>query len=126
VDARLFWKALAVQTAAVMLLFLVLVALPLPEGFFEDAGFATGPLAWIVCTLVTAHVLSLRPARAFAAAALGGIAGVAAFLTIGHTAGLVAALVTFAACCAATRFVGSFDRGDGIRTRDPRRERPVS
>ena len=99
-DARLFGKALAVQTAAVLLLFAVLVALPLPKGFFEDWGFASGPIAWSVCTLATARVLSLRSARAFAAAALGGIAGVAAFLAIGHTAGIVAGLLTFAASCA--------------------------
>jgi hypothetical protein len=101
VDARLFWKALAVQTAAIVLLFAILVALPLPKGFFEDFGFATGPLAWILCSFVTARVLTLPSATAIAAAALGGLAGVAFFLAIGHTAGLVAGLLGFAVTCAA-------------------------
>jgi hypothetical protein len=119
----MFWKALAVQTAAVMALFLMLVALPLPKGFFEDAGFATGPLAWILCSFATARILSLPTATAVIAASLGGLAGVVAFLAINHTAGLVGGLLAFAASCGAKP---SFDRGDGIRTRDPRRERPVS
>jgi hypothetical protein len=96
VDARLFWKALAVQTAAIALLFAILVALPLPKGFFEDFGFATGPLAWVVCSLATARILSLPPVTAVAAAALGGLVGVGFFLAIGHTAGIVAALLVFA------------------------------
>ena len=37
-NSRLFWKALAVQAAAVAVLFGVLVALPLPDDFFEDVG----------------------------------------------------------------------------------------
>jgi hypothetical protein len=123
VDFRTFWKALAVQTGAVMALFLVLVALPLPKDFFEDYGFATGPLAWILCTFATARLVPLPLRRASLAAAIGGMAGVAAFLAIGHTTGIVAGLLSFAACCGWSRVL---DRGDGIRTRDPRRERPVS
>jgi hypothetical protein len=99
VDARLFWKALAVQTTAIALLFAILVALPLPKGFFEDFGFATGPLAWMLCCFVTARVLRRPSATAIAAAALGGLAGVALFLAIGHTAGLVAGLLGFAVTC---------------------------
>jgi hypothetical protein len=99
VDARLFWKALAVQTAAIALLFAVLVALPLPKGFFEDAGFATGPIAWILCSFATARILSLPTSVAVGATALGGLAGVAAFLAINHTAGIVAGLLVFAAGC---------------------------
>jgi hypothetical protein len=126
VDARLFWKALAVQTAAVVLLFAILVALPLPEHFFKDAGFATGPLAWAICSFATARILSLPATTALAAALLGGLAGVVAFVAINHSAGMIAALLAFAVCCSATRVRRSLDRGDGIRTRDPRRERPVS
>jgi hypothetical protein len=60
------------------------------------------------------------------AALFGGLAGVLAFAAINHTAVMIAALVAFAAWCGLTRVGGSLDRGDGIRTRDPRRERPVS
>lgn len=100
---RSFWKALAVQTAAIALLFAILVALPLPKGFFEDAGFATGPLAWILCSFATARILSLPATTAVAAAALGGLAGVAFFLAIDHTAGIVAGLLAFAAGCGSLR-----------------------
>ena len=122
-SVRLFWKALAVQTAAVVLLFAILVALPLPDGFFEDAGFATGPLAWALCSFATARILSLPGLTVAVAALLGGFAGLFGLVVIGHTAGMVAALLVFATCCGAASL---FDRGDGIRTRDPRRERPVS
>jgi hypothetical protein len=125
-EARLFFKALVVQTAAVVLLFAILVALPLPERFFEDAGFATGPIAWAICSFATARLLSLPATTVLPAALLGGLAGVLAFAAINHTAGMIAALLAFAAWCGLTRVGGSLDRGDGIRTRDPRRERPVS
>ena len=45
VNARLFWKALAVQAVALIVLFAVLVALPFPDDFFERWGAVTGPLA---------------------------------------------------------------------------------
>jgi hypothetical protein len=100
VDVRLFGKALAVQTGAVALLFAVLLALPLPEDFFEDAGFATGPLGWAACSVVTARVLSLTPALAVSAAVAGGLAGAVAFVAINHGVGMVAALLSFAAVSA--------------------------
>lgn len=99
-DLRLFGKALAVQTAAIALLFAILVALPLPNGFFEDAGFATGPAGWILCSFATARILSLPAVTTLAAATLGGLAGIVAFLTIGHAAGMVAGLLAFAVACA--------------------------
>ena len=53
----LFWKALLVQALLVGALFGVLVALPLPQDFFRDFGFVTGPLAWILCSVGTARIL---------------------------------------------------------------------
>ena len=58
-ELRLFGKALAVQAAWVFVLFAVLIALPLPEHFFEDAGFVTCPVAWSICPLATARIVSL-------------------------------------------------------------------
>ena len=103
VNARLFWKALAVQAVALIVLFAVLVALPLPDDFFERWGAVTGPLAWLACALVTGRLLRLP----LAAAIGGGVAGAVVFLVASHTAGMVAALLVFAACCGAGLTAGS-------------------
>jgi hypothetical protein len=100
VDSALFWKALGVQAAAVAVLFGVLVALPLPDDFFEDVGFVVGPLAWIACSVVTARVLHLPLAFALFAALAGGVAGAIVLVVAGHLPGMVAALLVFGASCA--------------------------
>jgi hypothetical protein len=100
VNSRLFWKALAVQAAAVAVLFGVLVALPLPDDFFEDYGIFVGPLAWLACSLVTARVLAIPLAFVVFAAVAGGVAGGLVMLAAKHWMGMVAALLVFAASCA--------------------------
>jgi hypothetical protein len=100
VDSRLFWKALAVQAVTVLVLFGVLVALPLPDDFFEDVGFVVGPLAWLACSLVTGRVLRLPVAFVLFAALAGGVAGAIVLLAASHWPGMVAALLVFAASCA--------------------------
>jgi hypothetical protein len=92
-----------VQALAVAVVFGVLVALPLPHDFFEDYGWATGPLAWIACSLVTARVLSLPIGFVLFAALAGGVAGAIVFVVANHMAGLIAGLLVFAASC------GSYD-----------------
>ncbi|MBN1529120.1 MAG: hypothetical protein JW895_08665 [Thermoleophilaceae bacterium] len=99
-NSRLFWKSLAVQAVAVLLLFGVLVALPLPDDFFEDFGFVVGPLAWLACSAVTARVLQLPLAVALFAAVAGGVAGAIVLVVASHWAGMVAALLVFGASCA--------------------------
>jgi hypothetical protein len=99
VNVRLFWLALAVQAAAVAALSGLLVALPLPDGFFEDWGFLTGPAAWAGCALVTARVLSLPPGYVLFAALAGGVAGALVFLATSHWPGVGAGLLVFAASC---------------------------
>ena len=98
-DARIFLRALAVQAACVLVLF-ALLALTVPDGFFEDYGAVSGPAAWIVCSAITWRILSLPAVTVVLAAIAGGLAGVAAFVVVGHSAGLVAALLAFAASCA--------------------------
>jgi hypothetical protein len=100
VDTRLFWRALAVQAIAVAVVTAVLVALPLGDGFFEDWGFLTGPLAWLGCSLVTARVLSLPVPFVLFAAVAGGVAAAIVLLVVSHWPGLVAGLLVFAASCA--------------------------
>lgn len=98
-NSRLFWKALAVQALVVGGVFGVLVALPLPEDFFEDMGFVVGPVAWLACSLVTARVLGLPPSFVLFAALAGGVAGAIVLLVASHWAGMAAALLVFAASC---------------------------
>jgi hypothetical protein len=99
VNARLFWKALGVQTAVVAVVFAVLVALPLGDDLFEDWGFVVGPIAWLGSSLVTARALSLPLAYVLFSAVAGGVAGEIVLLVASHWAGLVAALLVFAASC---------------------------
>ena len=74
VDRSILWRAAAVQAMAVALLSVVL-AVTLGKAFFEDWGWLAGPGAWIVCSLVTARVLSLPLARTVLGAALAGTPG---------------------------------------------------
>jgi hypothetical protein len=102
VNARLFWKSLVVQ-AAVLAVPFVLLALTLDRGFFEDWGWLTGPVVWLLASLVTARVLSLPLGYTLFSAAAGGVAGAIVFLLASHAAGMVAGLLVFAASC------GSYD-----------------
>ncbi len=122
-NVRLFWKALVVQ-AAVLAVPFVLLALTVDRSFFEDWGWLTGPLVWLAASAVTARLLSLPLPYALFSAVAGGVAGAIVLLAASHGAGMVAALLVFAASCGSHD--AEADRGDGIRTRDPRRERPVS
>ena len=97
---RLFWSALLLQAAAVAAVSGLLIALPLSDDFFEDAGFAIGPLVWLVCSLVTARLLSLPVGLAIFAALAGGVAGTIVMLATSHWPGVAAALLVFAASCA--------------------------
>ena len=100
-NTGLFWRALAVQAAAVVVLAGILIALPLGDDFFDDYGFVAGPVAWLVASLVTARVLSLPAGLALFSALAGGVAATIVMLVASHWPGLVAGLLVFAASCAA-------------------------
>jgi len=102
VNSRLFWRSLLVQGAIVAVLFSVL-ALLLPDDFFDDWGFLVGPLAWIACSLFTARLLPLPLSFVLFAALAGGVAATIVLLVVNHWAGLIAGLLVFAASC------GSYD-----------------
>jgi hypothetical protein len=97
---KLFWLALLVQGLAVAAVSGLLIALPLPDDFFEDVGFVTGPLAWVLCALLTGRVLALPSGFVLFAAVAGGVAGTIVFLVASHWPGVVAGLLVFAASCA--------------------------
>jgi hypothetical protein len=102
VNVRLFWKALGVQ-AVVLAVPFVLLALTVDRSFFEDWGWLTGPLVWLAAAVVTARILSLPLPYALFSAVAGGVAGAIVLLAASHGAGMVAALLVFAASC------GSYD-----------------
>ena len=101
-NARLFWKALAVQAVVVAIPFAIL-ALALDESFFEDWGWLVGPVIWLACSAITGRILSLPLAYVLFSAVAGGVAGVIVMLATSHLPGLLAALLVFAASC------GSYD-----------------
>jgi hypothetical protein len=102
VNARLFWKSLAVQAVAVAIPFAAL-GLALDKDFFEDWGWAVGPVVWLASSLVTARILALPIGYALFSAVAGGVAGLLVMLATSHLAGMGAALLVFAASC------GSYD-----------------
>jgi hypothetical protein len=102
VNARLFWKALAVQALVVAIPFAILGA-ALSDDFFEDWGWLAGPVVWLACSLVTARILDIPLAYVLFSAVAGGVAGLLVMLATSHWAGMVAALLVFAASC------GSYD-----------------
>jgi hypothetical protein len=102
VNARLFWKSLVVQAVAVAIPFAIL-GLALDRDFFEDWGWAVGPVVWLACSLVTARVLALPLGYVLFSAVAGGVAGLLVMLATSHLPGMGAALLVFAASC------GSYD-----------------
>jgi hypothetical protein len=101
-NARLFWKALAVQAIVVAVPF-ALLGLALHDDFFEDWGWVVGPVVWLAASVVTGRILALPLAYALFSAAAGGVAGLLVMLATSHLPGLLAGLLVFAASC------GSYD-----------------
>jgi hypothetical protein len=102
VNARLFWKSLAVQAVVVLIPF-ALLGLALERDFFEDWGWLVGPVVWLACSVLTARFLSLPLGYVLFSALAGGVAGLVVFLATSHLPGMIAALLVFAASC------GSYD-----------------
>jgi hypothetical protein len=96
------WRSALLQLLAVAALSIAL-ALALPHDFFEDWGWLTGPLAWLLCAAFTARVLALPLGPTLLGALLAGLPSLL-FVVIGaHWAGAVVAIALFALWCARLR-----------------------
>jgi hypothetical protein len=91
-----------VQAVVVAIPFAIL-GLALSEDFFEDWGWLVGPVVWLGCSLITARILNIPLAYVLFSAVAGGVAGEIVMLVATHWAGMIAALLVFAASC------GSYD-----------------
>jgi hypothetical protein len=99
VDSEILWRVAVVQVVAVAVLSLVL-ALLLPGGFFDDFGWLTGPLAWLLCAWFTARVVGLPVEPVLARAVLAGIPSLPFVLLGAHWLGAAVAVAAFALLCA--------------------------
>ena len=93
-DASLALRAGAVQGLLVAAVFATLVALPLPEGFFQSYGVLAGPTAWLVCALATTRILRLGTRIGATAAVAGALAAVLVGL-LNHDFGTIVAVLAF-------------------------------
>jgi hypothetical protein len=97
VNSGRFWRAALLQLIVVAIPFAIL-AITVSHDFFEDYGFAVGPILWVACSLVTGRLLGLPLAFSLFCAAAGGVAAVLVLLVFGHEVGIVAGIAVFAAC----------------------------
>jgi hypothetical protein len=98
VNVGLFWKSLALQAILVAVPFAIL-ALALDKSFFEDYGWAVGPVVWLGCSVLTARLLDIPASYVVFSAVAGGVAGLLVMLATSHIAGMAVALLVFAASC---------------------------
>ena len=105
-----------VQAIVVAIPFAIL-GVALSDDFFEDWGWLVGPVVWLGCSLVTARILEIPLAYVLFSAVAGGVAGLIVMLVAGHLAGMVAALLVFAASCGQLRPAARGRSGRGGRLR---------
>lgn len=101
-DTTTLWRSALLQLLAVAALSIAL-AVALPHSFFEDWGWLSGPLAWLLCAALTARVLALPTPPTLLGALLAGLPSLL-FVALGaHWAGAVVAVGLFALWCARLR-----------------------
>jgi hypothetical protein len=98
-DTSLLWRSALVQLVAVGLLFVIL-ALALPESFFETWGWLTGPVAWMGCAAITARVLKLDLNETLLGALLAGLPSALGVIVGLHDVGGIVSIILFALWCA--------------------------
>jgi hypothetical protein len=98
-NRSILWRAAAAQVVLVAVISLAL-ALALPDSFFDDWGWLTGPAAWLGCAAITAWALRLPVPAVMLGAALAGIPSAVAVLAGVHWLGVAIAVAAFATWCA--------------------------
>jgi hypothetical protein len=98
-DRSILWRAAIAQVLLVTAISLVL-ALTLPDSFFDDWGWLTGPAAWLGCAAITAWALDLPVRGVMLGALLAGVPSAVAVLAGVHWLGVAIAIAAFAAWCA--------------------------
>jgi hypothetical protein len=97
-DRSVGWRAALLQAFFVAAV-AVLLAVALPQSFFEDWGWLAGPAAWAACGLVVGAVLRL-PARAvLVGAALAGVPMLLGVAVGVHWLGAPLGLAVFGVWC---------------------------
>ena len=97
-DRSILWRAAAAQVLLVAATSLLL-ALALPDSFFDDWGWLAGPAAWLGCAALTAWALRLPVRGVMLGALLAGIPSAVAVLAGVHWLGVAIAVAAFAAWC---------------------------
>lgn len=93
-DWGIAWRALVSQAIVVAILGAA-TGLTLSHEFFESWGWAVGPLAWLVATLVTIAVWKLPFWPTIFGAVVAGLVSLVGVLTGLHWTGSAIALVLF-------------------------------
>jgi hypothetical protein len=97
-DRSVGWRAALLQALLVTAVAVVL-ALALPETFFEDWGWLAGPAAWGACALAAGAALRLPPAWVLVGAALSGLPMLLGVAVGVHWLGAPLGLLVFGAWC---------------------------
>jgi hypothetical protein len=98
-DIRTGAKALLVQLVLVGVLAAIL-AIALPKSFFQEWGWLSGPLAWLLCAAATARIVGLPITGTLVGAVLVGLPALIAVVIGIHWLGTLIAVVLFALWCA--------------------------
>lgn len=80
--------------------FVILLALPISDDVFEDAGFVIGPAVWLAAAFAGSHLIPVPRGLVMFSALAGLVAGTIVMLAASHTPGGIVALLVFAASCA--------------------------
>jgi len=97
-DRSAGWRAALLQALLVAAVAVVL-ALALPQSFFEDWGWLAGPGVWGACALAVGAVLRLPLGLVLAGAALSGVPMLIGVAVGVHWLGSPLALLVFGAWC---------------------------
>lgn len=97
-DWNIAWRA-ALSQAVVVAALGAVTGLTLSHEFFESWGWAVGPVAWLLATLVTIAVWKLPAWPTLAGAVVAGLISLVGVVTGMHWTGAAIALVLFALWC---------------------------